>query len=124
MSGFAVIFRLITGMLLLVPAGRAVAEEDWQPRIECGSATPQGTRVYNGRRHQEIVSQVSGERISSLTGGSSRVAKRHALIKRSDCWVTFWSFDEDGQKTRMKRQTGSSREVEDYPPENRFRPVP
>ena len=124
MSGFAVIFRLITGMLLLVPAGRAVAEEDWQPRIECGSPTPQGTRVYNGRRHQEIVSEVSGERISSLTGGSSRVAKRHALIKRSDCWVTFWSFDEDGQKTRMKRQTGSSREVEDYPPENRFRPVP
>lgn len=97
-----------------------------------GQATPHrvwlshaaGAQLHNGRRHQEIVSEVSGERISSLTGGSYRVAQRHATIKRSDCWVTFWSFEQDGQKRRMKRQTGSFREVEDYPPENRFRPVP
>lgn len=73
-----------------------------------------GAQLHNGRRHPEIVSEVSGERISSLTGGNYRVAQRHAIIKRSDCWVTFWSFQEDGQKRRMNRQKGSFRKVADY----------
>lgn len=105
--------RVLNGVLggVALAAGlglsSAVAEaEKYTPRIECGDRAPKGKVLYNGKRQQERLGKVVDYFPSPLTGTHFDVYQRAALIKGSNCWVTFWSVDPDDDFDDNTRMTG------------------
>lgn len=106
---------LIAAMLAVSIGGEARAEDDrLKPRIECGDTLPKGKMVYNGRRHRELVGTVVEAKPWGNLPGPTFIMQRYAIIKRSECWVSFWSFVYDDTKEDTKRMTGTFFEVQDY----------
>lgn len=106
---------LIAGMLAMSIGGEAVAETDrLKPRIECGDTLPKGKTIYNGRRHRELVGPVAETKPFGNLPGPTFIMQRYAIIKRSKCWVSFWSFVYDDTKEDTKRMTGTFSEPQNY----------
>lgn len=112
----------ITGFLLLIVGGLGVGgaamaeEERFKPRLECGEALPKGKQVYNGRSHRELVGPVvERTRVEGLSPPYDFVVvQRYAILKRSKCWVSFWSHASRDMAQNKVRMTGNFVETLDY----------
>lgn len=106
---------LIVATFATTIAGVASAEEDrLKPRIECGDTLPKGKMVYNGRRHRELVGPIVETKTFGNLPGRTFIMQRYAIIKRSKCWVSFWSFVYSDTKEDTERMTGTFRETQNY----------
>ncbi|MEH7829422.1 hypothetical protein [Gemmobacter denitrificans] len=103
-------------MALTGTAPSASAETDrYTPRIECGPEVPKGKRLHRGKNHIEIESKVKETHTSRFGGSPYFMVQRYALIKRSDCWVSFWAYSGEEDKAEYhERMTASFSEAAVY----------
>ncbi|MEH7829682.1 hypothetical protein, partial [Gemmobacter denitrificans] len=104
------------GLALTGTAPSASAETDrYTPRIECGPEAPKGKRLHRGKNHIEIESEMKEAHTSRFSGRTYFMVQRYALIKRSNCWVSFWVYQDDlSSEAPFQRATGTFYEVENY----------
>jgi hypothetical protein len=84
---------LAAGLLLTNPAEADILQSDIDPVLVCGSR-PKGTGIYNGRFRVEYIGDLVDVRKPDTPKDQAPVLElrqRHARLKNTDCYITFYT---------------------------------